>query len=233
MESGQEVKIELVARNNSDVSVKLDFSGGPFVDHTHLFGTLPFLENKAEKLKDWFAAGNFWPGASITLDRRVIRDGACTEGIWEIKDNVFLFTYPELCPSVCVDHKAYKLVNDRPQFATDAKHIENDVTITETGSENCPVNDSDDDDISNPFDNCTDVSNANQRDTDGDNYGNFCDSDLNNDGIVNVLDLNQFRTMFGSSDPHADFNGDGVVNVLDLNLLRNLFGSAPGPSGLN
>ncbi|MEO1576412.1 MAG: thrombospondin type 3 repeat-containing protein, partial [Pseudomonadota bacterium] len=91
--------------------------------------------------------------------------------------------------------------------------------------------DTDDDLVFDFLDNCTLVANADQRDTDGDGYGNACDPDLNNDGIVNVIDLGQLRLAFFSTGPDldADFNGDGVVNVVDLGILRSLFFRPPGP----
>ena len=95
-------------------------------------------------------------------------------------------------------------------------------------------------------DNCIDVSNgpltpgidpANiQRDTDGDDYGNMCDGDLNNDGDTNTLDLNLYklahRTACGdpSYNPDADFNGDCQINTLDLNIYKGLHRKPPGPS---
>ncbi len=80
-------------------------------------------------------------------------------------------------------------------------------------------------------DNCTLLDNPDQRDTDGDGYGNLCDADLNNDGIVNIIDLGLLRLAFFSAGPDldADFNGDGVVNVIDLGLMRTRFFQAPGP----
>ncbi len=92
--------------------------------------------------------------------------------------------------------------------------------------------DSDGDGIVNSLDNCILKSNPKQLDSDNDKYGNVCDTDLSNDGITNVLDLNLFRSLFGSSKTVADFNTDGHINVLDLNILRQSFGKKPGPSGL-
>ncbi len=91
--------------------------------------------------------------------------------------------------------------------------------------------DSDGDGVADDADNCVDVVNADQRDTNGDGYGNLCDADLNNDCVINVIDLGILRTVFFGTDPDADFNGDGVVNVLDLGILRTQFFGQPGPSG--
>ena len=95
----------------------------------------------------------------------------------------------------------------------------------------CTV-DTDGDGVTDSADNCTLVANADQRDTNGDGFGNVCDADLNNDGIVNVVDLGQLRAVFFTANADADFNGDGVVNVVDLGILRSGFFLPPGPSGV-
>ncbi|MFK7886789.1 MAG: thrombospondin type 3 repeat-containing protein [Gammaproteobacteria bacterium] len=92
--------------------------------------------------------------------------------------------------------------------------------------------DFDGDGVANTNDNCTEAANPDQRDTNGDGFGNLCDADLNNDGVINVLDLGILRSAFFSTNADADFNGDGTVNVLDLGILRSTFFMAPGPSGL-
>ncbi|MFK8014877.1 MAG: family 16 glycosylhydrolase [Gammaproteobacteria bacterium] len=93
------------------------------------------------------------------------------------------------------------------------------------------LDDVDEDGVDDASDNCTDLANADQRDSDGDGYGNLCDADLNNDCVINVVDLGALRAVFFSADEDADLNGDGVVNVQDLGLLRNQFFGVPGPSG--
>lgn len=80
-------------------------------------------------------------------------------------------------------------------------------------------------------DNCIDIVNADQRDTDADGYGNVCDADLNNDNVVNSIDLGIFRQRFFSSDADADLNGDGLVNAVDLGMFKAMYGEQPGPSG--
>ena len=94
------------------------------------------------------------------------------------------------------------------------------------------IPDSDADKILDAMDNCTKVVNLNQRDTDGDGYGNYCDPDFDNNLIVNASDLAFFKTKFFTTDVDADLNGDGLVNAADLAILKLMFFSAPGPSGL-
>jgi hypothetical protein len=89
--------------------------------------------------------------------------------------------------------------------------------------------DADGDGILDDIDNCRLVANANQRDTNGDGYGNLCDPDLNNDGIVNSSDLALFKQVFTTRSEDADFNGDGIVNNLDIATLKKYFLKAPGP----
>jgi hypothetical protein len=57
--------------------------------------------------------------------------------------------------------------------------------------------------------------------------------DVNNDGVVNGLDINQIAGHWLLSGPSAaDANGDGVVNGLDINLIAgNWLHSAGGGSG--
>ncbi|MDD2758776.1 MAG: thrombospondin type 3 repeat-containing protein [Methylomonas sp.] len=93
--------------------------------------------------------------------------------------------------------------------------------------------DTDADGVPDFLDNCTLVANANQRDTDGDDYGNICDPDFNQNNVVDPLDLNTFKAKLGQVSPHQDLNGNGIVDPLDLNILKTYLGKAPGPSGLH
>jgi len=93
--------------------------------------------------------------------------------------------------------------------------------------------DTDADGVGDSLDNCTLIANNDQLDTDGDNYGNACDGDFNNDDMVNSLDISLFRDdFFKTGSQEADLNGDLIVNSLDLGLFKALFFAAPGPSGL-
>jgi hypothetical protein len=91
--------------------------------------------------------------------------------------------------------------------------------------------DQDRDGIADLIDNCTQVANTPQEDADGDGYGNLCDADLDNSGLVNLIDLQMFRQRFLTSDPAADLNSDGFVNLVDLQLLKARFLRPPGPKG--
>ncbi len=91
--------------------------------------------------------------------------------------------------------------------------------------------DADHDGVADIRDNCTLVANADQIDSDGDGFGNRCDADLDNSGIVSFGDLALFRARFDSNDLNADFDGSGRVSFADLEIFRRLFAQAPGPAG--
>lgn len=80
-------------------------------------------------------------------------------------------------------------------------------------------------------DNCLLLTNSAQLDTDKDGFGNACDADLNNDGIVNSQDIPLFTTAFLARSQLVDFNEDGVTNSLDIPRLVSMFFKAPGPVG--
>jgi hypothetical protein len=94
----------------------------------------------------------------------------------------------------------------------------------------------DGDGVCDTADNCLGTSNASQADSDQDGYGNACDPDVNNDGVVGGPDFAFFRAAFGSQcgdpeyDPVADFNDDCVVGGPDFTVFAAHFGGGPGPS---
>ena len=92
--------------------------------------------------------------------------------------------------------------------------------------------DADNDGIDDNVDNCTLAANADQRDTDGDDYGNACDPDFDNDGAVTFSDLASIKAVFlDAGDLDQDIDGDGVVTFGDLAVVKANFLGAPGPSG--
>ena len=55
----------------------------------------------------------------------------------------------------------------------------------------------------------------------------FMREDVNQDGVVNILDLSFIAANFGKIGKHAaDVNADGVVNIVDLTLVAMAIGSA-------
>jgi predicted secreted protein len=113
----------------------------------------------------------------------------------------------------------------------------------------CPVGvDEDGDGVCDTEDNCVPATlqaeeiararNPNQRDTNLDGFGNACDADYDNGGVVGGPDFNRLRSGFGASicdasyDPDVDAKGDGFIGGPDFSFLRLEFGGAPGPSGL-
>ena len=53
-------------------------------------------------------------------------------------------------------------------------------------------------------------------------------ADLNNDGVVNILDLVLVASQFGTTDTTADLNADGTVDIADLVWVANAWGSVAG-----
>jgi hypothetical protein len=96
--------------------------------------------------------------------------------------------------------------------------------------------DTDSDGVGDTTDNCKLVANANQRDTNGDGYGNICDPDFNGDGTVNINDFNRLKARLNITpvvDIDTDLDGNGAVNINDFNRLKSFLGKPPGPSGLH
>jgi hypothetical protein len=101
--------------------------------------------------------------------------------------------------------------------------------------------DADADGVPDRIDNCKNVANANQRDTNvnpvgtgGDGYGNICDPDFNGDLTVNINDFNRLKARLNILpvvDLDTDLDGNGAVNINDFNRLKSFLGKPPGPSG--
>jgi len=95
------------------------------------------------------------------------------------------------------------------------------------------IDDTDSDLIPDVFDNCSAVANGpagqDQLDADSDGFGNICDADLDNDGLVGGTDFGVFVGLFGASGTVADLDGDGLVGGTDFGAFVALFGSPPGP----
>jgi len=73
--------------------------------------------------------------------------------------------------------------------------------------------DTDSDGIQDDMDNCPDIENPGQADTDGDGQGNACDQDDDNDGMPDTYEiLNGFNPL-DASDASADADGDRYSNV--------------------
>ena len=106
-----------------------------------------------------------------------------------------------------------------------------------------PSEDRDGDGVPDASDNCIDDPNRQQRDTDSDGYGNFCDADINNDGLVTtswgeIFPLGErgdiewigLTIRSGVYDENHDLDGDGRVGSLDLARAQIQLYQSPGPS---
>ncbi len=127
-------------------------------------------------------------------------------------------------------------INDRGEvaFAFELADGRDGVALGGVASDSVLFTDSDGDSVVDACDNCTLLANSDQRDTNGDGFGNICDPDLNNDGVVNFIDISAWVPLFNSAcgDVDGDMNGDGGCNFGDYAVFPGFFGQPPGPSGL-
>ena len=101
------------------------------------------------------------------------------------------------------------------------------------------VIDQDSDGIPDTEDNCLDTYNPNQDDSDHDGYGNICDSDFDNNEVVDYDDFNLFKPSYNSQsgdanyDEQMDANLDEYINLIDFAIFGlHYTAGIPGPSGL-
>ncbi len=96
--------------------------------------------------------------------------------------------------------------------------------------------DTDGDGVFDSTDNCTDVVNPDQIDTNGDGIGNRCDADVDNNCIVNFQDIAAFVPRFNTGtgnplyDENFDINSSGSLNFQDYIVYTQAFQMPPGPS---
>lgn len=100
--------------------------------------------------------------------------------------------------------------------------------------------DSDGDGIPNNIDNCRNVVNPTQADSDRDKFGDRCDGDWNGNLVADLNDRADLVSRVGATflaSPRwlnkYDFNGDGVIDQTDVKIFDNrMINKRPGPSAL-
>ena len=95
------------------------------------------------------------------------------------------------------------------------------------------VADVDGDSVPDDFDNCVDISNADQRDEDNDGFGTACDCDFVDprpgDGFVLGNDIADHLSQFNTTPrPEHDITGDGFVLGNDIAFCLSRFNTPPG-----
>jgi hypothetical protein len=102
-----------------------------------------------------------------------------------------------------------------------------------------PQTDDDGDGWIDTEDNCSEVANPAQDDTDGDDCGNLCDADYDQTGLAGFGDFGSFATAFGKTgntpQQHVEPISPVTPRVVDFGdfgiFATTLFNSVPGPSG--
>jgi uncharacterized protein (TIGR03790 family) len=102
--------------------------------------------------------------------------------------------------------------------------------------------DQDGDGVPDARDDCREIPNPDQRDTDGDGIGNACDPDFDEDGLVTTswgvvspssaagdLERLLIAVQNGISNPDYDLNGDGKIDTSDLGIAELWLFLPPGP----
>ena len=97
-----------------------------------------------------------------------------------------------------------------------------------------PVPDFDGDGVEDGLDNCSEIANPSQDDTDGDFCGNVCDGDYDQSGGGPLADFPEFVAAFGSTAEekvHRDPVSGQTVGYRDHGFWVRAFNTVPGPSG--
>ena len=102
----------------------------------------------------------------------------------------------------------------------------------------CETGDEDGDGVCSEADNCRAAANPDQSDADRDGYGEACDGDYDNDGVVGVADVRAILTALGTARGKPgyrealDADASAAIDAPDLFFQLASQGQAPGPSGL-
>jgi hypothetical protein len=94
------------------------------------------------------------------------------------------------------------------------------------------ASDIDGDGVPNAIDNCLEVPNPDQTNTDAseDDFGNACDPDFDNNDRVDFADLARLKeNFFSTTNPLTDLDNNGRTDFADLAILKSMFFSPPGP----
>jgi len=115
------------------------------------------------------------------------------------------------------------------------------IALTHSLASTSSAQDQDADSILDADDNCVLVPNRNQIDSDNpqDGFGNACDADLTNDGVMGGDDFSIHRgcALLGALqqpfDSRCDTNANGIFDNIDrVRFRRSWRREAPGPSGI-
>ena len=156
---------------------------------------------------------------------------------------------PEVCDAI--DNNCNDIVDEGDADGNGVPDcIDPDGDAITNDLDNCPdianadQADFDEDGIGDLCDNCVEVFNPDQRDTNADeddnlfldgiqHYGNICDGDFDNSGVVEIKDFILWRPFAGQqtnpTNEDMDMNGNGAIWTDDFIIWRGTYGKMPGP----
>lgn len=203
------------------------------------------LDKETHTIRSNFVEGSL---VGVSIDNNQIYDGGTstevftdpvTFNFWPLPDTVLIGTAdPGYVPSTDFNETPrITAPYDIGAYETLGQGVNPDGQAKASSKDGPITSDSDNDGIPDNSDNCTEAPDPDQRDTNGDGYGNLCDADLDDNGNTDLFDLTLYKQAYGSKlgeaayNPDADFNGDGKIDLLDLAILKSLYLSPPGPNG--
>lgn len=166
--------------------------------------------NQNPLMFDYFIqAENSLDGLTVLLDgSEIFSASSTTNGAWKFKE-------------IRLPKGIHHVLSFRFQNSSDESNATNAVWIDNLRLNRVDDADSDADGTVGFFDNCAELANADQQDTDDDYEGDACDSDDDNDTFSDTLEITNGLDPLNARDIRQDADADGYLNGAELSASTN------------